>query len=38
GLQFWMGGYICCGQGDKLEKNEADHIFYFDMVKARRIK
>ena len=38
GLQFWMGGYICCGQGDKLKKNEKNHIFYFDMVKARRIK
>ena len=38
GLQFWMGGYICCGQGDKLKKNEANHIFYFDMVKARRVK
>ena len=38
GLQFFMGGYICCGQGDKLKKNEANHIFYFDMVKARRVK
>jgi hypothetical protein len=33
-----MGGYICCGQGDKLKKNEKNHIFYFDMVKARRVK
>ena len=38
GLQFWMGGYICCGYCDKLKKNERNHIFYFDMVKARRVK
>ena len=37
-IRYWMGAYICCGEGDRLHKKEPTHLFFYDMVKVRVLK
>jgi hypothetical protein len=37
-IRYWIGLYICCGEGDRLHKKEPTHLFFYDMVKVRVLK